>query len=322
MAAIDARSERRAALSRASTRPAATPRSGEGRAPPSSGRSRPLSSGSTRRPPRRLPGGSARGSFPNLPAGALARTTAAYRAARLWPRTPALPAAAWVRLKAAFLAGGLITYDVPYALAVDAELTSLRGRRRRSSPSIGRTNGSPPISFESPRAPSTSRRTSSPGHPATLQLPFEPPFPAARHTRGWAGSRAASECRRTSRSTSLPVAPGSPASRTKRSSTPSGFGRDRGQAPADLPGRAGGVPDPGHAAAGRGRHQALHRSRRHALHVRLRAGESGHRARRDGALRPGGASAARVIGRAAHFGNIGARRTERLSWLRDVPPSA
>ena len=65
--------------------------------------------------------------FPDLPAGALARIVAAYRAARLWPRTPALPAAAWARLKAALLAGGLITYDVPYALAVDEQLSSAAG---------------------------------------------------------------------------------------------------------------------------------------------------------------------------------------------------
>ena len=51
---------------------------------------------------------------------------AACRAARLWPPTPALPAAAFVRLKAALLAGGLITCDVPYALAVDAELSAAR----------------------------------------------------------------------------------------------------------------------------------------------------------------------------------------------------
>ena len=62
--------------------------------------------------------------FPELPAGALARIVAAYRDAELWPRTPALPAAAFARLKAALLAGGLITHDVPYALAVDEELSA------------------------------------------------------------------------------------------------------------------------------------------------------------------------------------------------------
>ena len=63
--------------------------------------------------------------FPELPAGALARIVAAYRDADLWPRTPALPAAAFARLKAALLAGGLITHDVPYALAVDEELSAV-----------------------------------------------------------------------------------------------------------------------------------------------------------------------------------------------------
>ena len=67
--------------------------------------------------------------FPDLPAGALARIVTAYREAGLWPRTPAFPAAAFVRLKAALLAGGLITWDVPYALAVDAELSAAGSAR-------------------------------------------------------------------------------------------------------------------------------------------------------------------------------------------------
>ncbi len=62
--------------------------------------------------------------FPDLPADALARIIAGYRTSRLWPRSPELPPAAFVRLKAALLAGGLISYDVPYALAVDAELSA------------------------------------------------------------------------------------------------------------------------------------------------------------------------------------------------------
>ena len=62
--------------------------------------------------------------FPDLPAGALARIVAAYRDADLWPRTPALGAAAFARLKAALLAGGLIAHDVPYAVAVDEELSA------------------------------------------------------------------------------------------------------------------------------------------------------------------------------------------------------
>ena len=48
---------------------------------------------------------------------------AGYRDARVWPRGTALPAAAYARLKAALLAGGLIAYDVPYEDAVDAALS-------------------------------------------------------------------------------------------------------------------------------------------------------------------------------------------------------
>ena len=40
------------------------------------------------------------------------------------PSTPVLPIAAWVSLDTALLAGGLITCDVPYALAVDEELSA------------------------------------------------------------------------------------------------------------------------------------------------------------------------------------------------------
>ena len=75
-------------------------------------------------PPEAIAGRVGPAFFPDLAPGALARIVAAYRAARLWPRTPDLPAAAFVRLKAALLAGGLITWDVPYALAVDAELST------------------------------------------------------------------------------------------------------------------------------------------------------------------------------------------------------
>ena len=45
--------------------------------------------------------------------GPLARIVSGYRAAGLRPRTPALPAVAFVRLKAALLAGSLIRYDSP-----------------------------------------------------------------------------------------------------------------------------------------------------------------------------------------------------------------
>ncbi len=64
--------------------------------------------------------------FPDLPASALTRIIAAYRTSRLWPRSPELPPAAFVRLKAALLAGGLLSHDVPYALAVNAELSGAR----------------------------------------------------------------------------------------------------------------------------------------------------------------------------------------------------
>ncbi len=61
--------------------------------------------------------------FPDLPPEGFARIVAHYREAGIWPRTTALPAAAYARLKAALLAGGLIAYDVPYDDAVDAALS-------------------------------------------------------------------------------------------------------------------------------------------------------------------------------------------------------
>ena len=61
--------------------------------------------------------------FPDLPPENLARIVAGYREALVWPRGTALPAAAYVRLKAALLAGGLIAYDAPYEDAVDAALS-------------------------------------------------------------------------------------------------------------------------------------------------------------------------------------------------------
>ena len=61
--------------------------------------------------------------FPDLAPAALARIVAGYREARVWPRGTALPAAAYARLKAALLAGGLIAHDVPYEDAVDAALS-------------------------------------------------------------------------------------------------------------------------------------------------------------------------------------------------------
>jgi len=61
--------------------------------------------------------------FPDLSADALTRIIATLRAAELWPRTPAFPASAFVRLKAALLSGGLISHDIPYDTAVDAALS-------------------------------------------------------------------------------------------------------------------------------------------------------------------------------------------------------
>ena len=61
--------------------------------------------------------------FPDLPLESFARIVARYREARLWPRGTALPVAAYARLKAAMLAGGLIAHDVPYDDAVDAALS-------------------------------------------------------------------------------------------------------------------------------------------------------------------------------------------------------
>ena len=46
------------------------------------------------------------------------------RSANVWPATPVFPVDAFVRLKAALLSGGLISYDVPYDLAVDEELSA------------------------------------------------------------------------------------------------------------------------------------------------------------------------------------------------------
>jgi NitT/TauT family transport system substrate-binding protein len=62
--------------------------------------------------------------FPDLPLEALERILAGYRASHLWATTPDLPPAAFVRLKAALLSGGLIARDVPHDAAVDAGLSS------------------------------------------------------------------------------------------------------------------------------------------------------------------------------------------------------
>jgi NitT/TauT family transport system substrate-binding protein len=61
--------------------------------------------------------------FPEADPAALTRVVRSYREAALWPRTPALPPAAFVRLKAALLSGGLIATDLPYDRIVDPGLS-------------------------------------------------------------------------------------------------------------------------------------------------------------------------------------------------------
>jgi NitT/TauT family transport system substrate-binding protein len=61
--------------------------------------------------------------FPQTGWAALTRMIAGYRNAGLWARTPALPVASFVRLKAALLSGGLIDRDFPFERIVDAKLS-------------------------------------------------------------------------------------------------------------------------------------------------------------------------------------------------------
>lgn len=61
--------------------------------------------------------------FPDLSVEALARIVATLRDAGLWARTPVFPVTAFVRLKAALLTGGLISHDIAYDDAVDADLS-------------------------------------------------------------------------------------------------------------------------------------------------------------------------------------------------------
>src|SRR3546814_2314970 len=62
--------------------------------------------------------------FPAIERAALARMIEGYRASGVWARSPALPAATFVRLKASLLSGGLIAWDVPYNRAVDDAVRS------------------------------------------------------------------------------------------------------------------------------------------------------------------------------------------------------
>jgi len=62
------------------------------------------------------------GWFPDLPRPVLCRAIAGYRDSGLWARSPALPPATFVRLKAALLSGGLIQRDIPWEAVVDDTL--------------------------------------------------------------------------------------------------------------------------------------------------------------------------------------------------------
>jgi len=63
------------------------------------------------------------GFVPDVPRESLARIVAAYREHGLWSRSLDLPAAPYLRLKAALVSGGLITRDPAYERVVDAELS-------------------------------------------------------------------------------------------------------------------------------------------------------------------------------------------------------
>jgi NitT/TauT family transport system substrate-binding protein len=60
--------------------------------------------------------------LPKVPREALARIIGGYRASGLWARTPDLPPAPILRLKAALVSGGLIRSDPPYERIVDPDL--------------------------------------------------------------------------------------------------------------------------------------------------------------------------------------------------------
>ncbi len=62
--------------------------------------------------------------FPDLATDHLARMIKGYRDSGLWARTPALPAEAFIRLKAALVSGGLIDSDPPYQRLVNASLSN------------------------------------------------------------------------------------------------------------------------------------------------------------------------------------------------------
>jgi NitT/TauT family transport system substrate-binding protein len=60
--------------------------------------------------------------LPDLGHEALTRMIDNYRSAELWSRSPELPMAAFLRLKAALVSGGLINSDAPYERIIEASL--------------------------------------------------------------------------------------------------------------------------------------------------------------------------------------------------------
>lgn len=61
--------------------------------------------------------------LPDQPIERLTRMIDQYRSSGLWARTPSLPPAAYLRLKAALVSGGLIQRDPSYERVVDRELS-------------------------------------------------------------------------------------------------------------------------------------------------------------------------------------------------------
>ena len=66
--------------------------------------------------------------FPCLTTNSYENIINRYKESKLWPKTTALPAASFVRLKAALLSGGLIQKDIPYERIVDRELSEPGGK--------------------------------------------------------------------------------------------------------------------------------------------------------------------------------------------------